>query len=279
MKKILLLFVAFISFINAQAQYRFYAGIEGGLKWTFTGSMAYNFDQTNETKSGYAAGLVIGYRFRKIPVILETGFSRTTLDFRYNMDFGNYPTYPNPAAPYTPTGYVAPELYTSTKAVLIPLRVKSRLLQFGESKTSIWLTGGAAYMALDYKPGTLHTNLLVNDTLTYRGVAIFRKDENGNEYPPMVLNDVVMGGTGNTNLMIEAGLEIQHQVNDRVVLSFSGRHQSGLQFIQAGQIEDLNRSPRSGTFPIRVTTSSKGDGFYLILALIYAFGKRKERPN
>src|SRR5688572_21645564 len=101
MKKLLLSFFILFSSIQAQAQHRFYAGIQGGSKLSFSNTTLYNghlsgweINHSVFSKLKYQFGAVLGYNFRNPRFGIEGGF--TVHDHAMIAQFDKWDQYPTP---------------------------------------------------------------------------------------------------------------------------------------------------------------------------------------
>src|SRR5687767_14448461 len=98
MKKLLLAFLFLFSIFQVKAQdYRFYAGIQGGPKASFSNMVLPGYsDYENKTSTliRHQEGLIFGYVFPSQRFMIEGGFSFQT--YGVEIKFAEHPVYGSP---------------------------------------------------------------------------------------------------------------------------------------------------------------------------------------
>jgi hypothetical protein len=272
MKNLLLTFLVLVLCFQAQAQHRFYTGLEAGPKWTFTENITGMNHLTTEKEIGFSGAAVFGFFFPGEKFAVETSFGGSSFNFKHNMEDGPYPYHQINTTP--PKGFIEPELSVSKIGLQIPLRLKSRFFQSKNEKWQAWLTGGAIFTVVDYGKETVHGNFIINDSIRGYGILISRQIDENTVSKPM---DFLFGTTANPIFIVETGLETDYKISNCFLISLKAHYQSGLKAVFISSVTDSYKSPRGGQYTKRLNTSSNGSGVYLNVGLTYAFGKRTQK--
>jgi hypothetical protein len=115
---------------SANAQNRFYAGVQAGPKLSFSNTIT-NFRSSTSTREGWQAGLIGGINLTK-RLSLETGFliNRHRIVIDYEKDYSDIKG--------------GPDLWYKISNIQIPLLLKARLLDTN-AKFKLNIVTGVAY--------------------------------------------------------------------------------------------------------------------------------------
>jgi hypothetical protein len=259
MKKLLLLFVALLSFIAANAQYRFYAGLEGGPKISYTQNTGYQIHSTAGKRS-WQYGTRVGYKFSEERFLLETGLTLARFDI---------------LAHYTPDDKFFrasedAELNIAYTAWQIPLRIKANLLP-SASKLQIRPLFGIVLMMKNshtIKPKSLYDIPL--DRFGYRTVK-------GEKDSILVTIPHDSGGSfSKTNLfLLESGLELGYKITPKAEVIWVISYQTGLNISDSFILYYKYHEQEWQNLENFVTVTSKAEALSFNIGLTYSFSKRK----
>jgi hypothetical protein len=266
MKKLLLLFVALLSFFAANAQYRFYAGLEGGPNLSCSNSTVYLSADQNTTnyKIRHTRGVFAGYFLPGNKFSIEGGYGEQfhCMVLNFNKDYG----YPAP-----------PQITINTKGTLAKLILKTTLNKPDARIRLRLLLGGGRYWPYPFLDPEKNTWDRLSDKSGFFYFPYAADKPESFAFRPESQEPL-----GDPVWMLLTGLEAELKLSDHLDLGVASTYQNGLNPVYAFNIDYTSNFQKQPNQSIGTSYEplghggivSKAEALNLNIGLIYSFSKR-----